>query len=321
VFRPDDVWQAILTQLSFYIQANAEELRNSFVDFDGKKQLTVYSCGTLFTADFGNMAEKMVDSQIARNLKDPSVSEWLLPSFSTTTSNDRVVASVSVMATLQAYFEYRFCLCCGIPRVTLLGTPCDWRALRTKIDRLPQYDLDKKLMSAWHQLLAPVLDEFVRASEGQPDLAFWDRVCHRRRGGSGPEYLCGWVTAFAVFSSKGEWRGHRTDGGWPKIDSKDLPVASVSVPVLVDDNGVEYHTQMLAGQFGFDVLDSGTSVQPRSDWCIAVPKSAVFCSSAAGPQETVPLLEDEMSRKMEALAFCSSAAGPQEAIPLLEHEE
>ena len=51
---------------------------------------------------------------------------WLIPAFTTTTVNDRVVAAVSVMSTLQNYFEYVCCLMCGIPKVTLLGTVEDW---------------------------------------------------------------------------------------------------------------------------------------------------------------------------------------------------
>lgn len=103
--RADDVWQAILTQFSFYLNANAEELRNRIVDFEGKKELVIVAGGTLFTADFGNMARRMVDEQIVKNIKDPSVARWLLPAFSTTTETDRITASVSVMATLQAYFD------------------------------------------------------------------------------------------------------------------------------------------------------------------------------------------------------------------------
>merc|ERR1719265_2235508 len=111
--------------------------------------------GTLFTADFGTFANRMVDEQIATNIKDPSVAQWLIPAFTTTTQDDRITASVTVMSTLQAYFEYVCCLCCGIPNVTLLGTTADWRALRAKIDRLPQYDLEGKQMTAWHKMLAP----------------------------------------------------------------------------------------------------------------------------------------------------------------------
>lgn len=47
VLRPDDIWQAILTQFSFYVNANAEALRDKFVDFEGKKKLVIKTGGTL----------------------------------------------------------------------------------------------------------------------------------------------------------------------------------------------------------------------------------------------------------------------------------
>jgi len=49
---------------------------------------------------------------------------------------------------------------------------------------------------------------------------------------------------------------------------------------------------MLTGQFAFDVVGvDGKAIQPRSDWCIAMPKAEAHYSVAAGPEETVPLLE------------------------------
>lgn len=208
--RPDDIWQAILTQFSFYVNANAEELRDCFVDFEGKKTLVITMGGSLFSANFGSFAKRMVDEKIAINLKDEEVAQWLLPSFSTTTNDDRIAASVSIMSTLQSYFEYACGLLCGIPQVTLEGKPDDWRILRQKIDRLPTYDLNGATpgcMAKWHTLLAPVLDEFVASSEGHPRLEFWDKVCSRVGGGSGPSYLSGWITVFACFTAKGEWQG------------------------------------------------------------------------------------------------------------------
>lgn len=296
ILRPDDVWQAILTQFSFYVNANAEGLRDSFVDFNGKKTLVIEMAGTLFSANFAVFANRMVDEQIATNLKSPDVTTWLLPKFSTTTSADRVAASVTIMSTLQAYFEYVCCLCCGIPNVTLEGTPEDWEALRNKIDRLPSYDLagKKQVMSKWHKLLCPVLDQFVASAKGNPDLAFWDRICCHEGGGSGPSYLSGWITVFACFTAKGNWQGdvHQglrggthsprssglgsereksgTTNSWPRIDTSYLPVGAVSVPVLVDDNGTQYDTQMLAGQFAYDIVGDGQdTVRARNDWCIA----------------------------------------------------
>jgi len=311
ILRPDDIWQAILTQFSFYVNANADDLRDCFVDFQGKKTLVVeMPPGTLFSTDFGEFANRMVDEKIAANLKDPEVTTWLLPKFSTTKLEDRVAASVTIMSTLQAYFEYHCMICCGIPKVTLEGTPADWKLLRQKIDRLPRYDVKGKdqVMNKWHGLLAPVLDQFVNSVEGRPSLDFWDTVCSRTGGGSGPSYLSGWITVFACFKVNGSWQGYlssnagqrgnngpRTPQKWPKIDTTDIPVASVSVPVLVDDNGTQYETQMLAGQFAHEVVASQDqtivpdaslavaslgqtvgpdasqldTVRPRTDWCIA----------------------------------------------------
>ena len=112
VWRPDDVWQAILTQFSLYVTHNSEKLRDRFVDFKGKRQLEIEAFGTLFTVDFGNLARRMVDEQIVKNIKDPSIADWLIPKFTTTTENDRIVASISMMATLQSYFEYEVDVCC-----------------------------------------------------------------------------------------------------------------------------------------------------------------------------------------------------------------
>jgi hypothetical protein len=109
ILRPDDVWQAILTQFSFYVNAHAEELRDCFVDFQGKKTLAIDMEGNLFSVDFGIFANRMVDEKIATNLKDPGVTEWLLPKFSATNSKDRIAASVTIVPTLQAYFEYACC--------------------------------------------------------------------------------------------------------------------------------------------------------------------------------------------------------------------
>lgn len=104
VLRPEDFWVAVLTQFSSYVNARGEELRDKFVNFDGKKELTVRSGGSLRTAAFDQMSVSMT-KQIADNLKDDSVRDWILPSFTTTTNNDRVVCSIVMMAAMQNYFS------------------------------------------------------------------------------------------------------------------------------------------------------------------------------------------------------------------------
>lgn len=289
VLRPDDVWQAVLNQFSLYVEANAEALRDRVVDFEGQKQLVVKTVGTLFSADFGDMAARMVDEQIVKSIKDEELVEWLLPAFSTTTANDRIAASVSVMSSMQKYFKYKFELSCGVPSVTLLGNEEDWIALRSKFDGLLKFELPGRThVSEWHKWLAEIGDNLVQSAKGNANVAFWDRIACHHGGGSGPRYVSGWIAAFAVWSDEGEWQGHtrkplggacfarNKDGSrmthyessdYPIINTNDLPSGVVSVPVLVDDNGKKYDCTMLSGQFG--MVADGCTLSPRTDWGIA----------------------------------------------------
>ncbi|KAF7336442.1 hypothetical protein MSAN_02298200 [Mycena sanguinolenta] len=120
VIRPDDVWLAIIAQFSFFVNGNAELLRANFVAHEGKKTLTVE--GNLL--DFALLSRRMGE-MIHKNVLDPALCEWVLPSFSTTTPMDTTVGSMLMMATMKKYFDYRFGPSCGIPRVTLEGEQQD----------------------------------------------------------------------------------------------------------------------------------------------------------------------------------------------------
>jgi Domain of unknown function (DUF4419) len=125
-------------QFSFYVNSKADLLRDKFVDFQGMK--------TLLVPDEWNSSHRgSRDStqsyggppNCQENQKDADVVDCLLPAFSTATKFDRVAASVSIMSTLQAFFDCWFRLCCGIPQFTLEGTVQDWENLRNNADRLP----------------------------------------------------------------------------------------------------------------------------------------------------------------------------------------
>lgn len=86
---------------------------------------------------------------------------------------------------------------------------------------------------------------------------------------------------FACFNKDGEWQGDqnyrivhfdgKVEGDWPFIDTNDIPVGAVSVPVVLDDNGKEYEAMMNAGQFTYSVKgDNLDTIQPRNDWCFAI---------------------------------------------------
>lgn len=280
--RPDDVWMAIMTQFSFYLEKYGEDLRAKFVDHEGKKELKVTAYGSLFHAPYDEMA-RMMSTKIAENIKDPSVRDWVLPNFTTTTLADKVVGSVVLMASMKKFFSYKMRLMCGIPNVTLLGTVDDWKQIVERARRLIEFDKEGKMVE-WSQLLLPVLGQFVRSAEGNPDIDWWQHVCSYFSQGSGTEYLSGWITVFCVFKDNGEWVGSSltregkyssacsyAPKGWPLLDTNDLPPGIVNVDVLVDDNGTEYQCEMTAGHRSFDVKEH-LSIQPRLEWDIHLKK-------------------------------------------------
>lgn len=107
--RPEDVWFSILSQISLFVNAHAEDLRSFFVSHQGRRELGVWEFGNIQTVDFGELAVRMTD-MIEENVVDPELRTWIMLSFSTTTLSDKVVAAVLMMGALQKYFKYTMVL-------------------------------------------------------------------------------------------------------------------------------------------------------------------------------------------------------------------
>lgn len=282
VLRPEDVWFSILSQLGFYVNAHAEELRSYFVSHEGQKELTVKSA----IRDFGALAMAMTE-QIQENVKDPELREWIMPAFSTTTTSDKIVSAILMMGVLQKYFSYKMCLMCGIPSVTLLGERDDWVLLLSKIDKIPELGEEPTQFTT---LLRPILQHFISSfdNSSSPDTVdFWQRSVHSQGGGSGLSYLSGWVTAFCFWDAEGRplYRqdtvanglGGNLDGIWyHRVDTDEIPSGYNTVPVKVDDFGNVYMTKMLAGLVGIEATpitsasgqEAGSlnTIQPVAGW-------------------------------------------------------
>ncbi|KAL8285772.1 hypothetical protein RB597_002712 [Gaeumannomyces tritici] len=293
VLRPEDIWFAILTQTSFYINAHAEELRSFFVDHQGKKELEAVSN----VRDFGALALQMTD-MIAKNVKDPELRDWVMPDFSTTTPTDRVVGSVLFMGAMQKYFSYGFTLCCGIPSVTLLGEAGDWEKLLARVDKLELLGEEPKRFA---RLLRPVLRHMLLTFE-QPESEavgnFWNRIVTHNRMGSGTDYLTGWLTVFCFWDEEGKAKRGGQNGdefafmraaaaaasdddkeedfSFPFVDIDMVTPGCASVPVKVDDFGDVYEATMVAGSVGIAASAGAgagdeaalTTVQPVAGWWI-----------------------------------------------------
>lgn len=206
IIRPDDVWIAILTQFSFFVNGNAEALRDIFVAHEGKRELVVESDGNRYSIDTSSMVHRMT-ALMQEQITDPTLREWIMPNFSTTTPVDRTTCAIVMMGMMKDYFTYKFNLRCGIPKVTIEGEKRDWETILFRLEHLKKYGIQT---IAWYHLLRPVLTRIVAAYDHptHPDnLDFWNKIAHREAG-SGPQWLSGWITAFCVFNERGQWQGN-----------------------------------------------------------------------------------------------------------------
>lgn len=290
IIRPDDIWTAILTQFSIYVNSNAEQLRRSFVKFDGKKELTVKFRRRVDEVPIPEFIEKIL-GLISDNI-EPSVYDWITPNFTTTTDNDRLTAGVAVMATLQEYFDYEFWgIICGIPKATILGTVRDWETIRERVKKLKEFELEgKSVMAQWSSMLERILDEFVSVKKGTPaDREFWedairidyrlvDLVCAKIN----ETYLNGWITTFSAFTLSGRWRGpdnfessNGTAAPWLKVRSDKITPGVISVPVKIYDEYAEeekrnYNATIISGHMGYSVKKSRKTIQPLTGYIMTI---------------------------------------------------
>lgn len=200
--RREDIWFAILTQLGFYINADAEELRRFFISHQGKEALLVQPTANRDTTDFDQSAQSLTDL-MANHLNDPGLLPWIMPDFTTTTNNDKVVASVLMMGAMEKYFSYIVRLSCGLPSVTLRCEREDYVKLITRLEKIRRLGSEAVQFAT---LLKPVLNSFV-ASFDTPSsdtvLSFWNKIVPKT-GGSATPILSGWITAFCFWAFNGK---------------------------------------------------------------------------------------------------------------------
>lgn len=207
IVRPDDVWLAIMTQFSFFVNGNSEALRKVFVSHEGKRELVIESGGNRYNMDTASMVHRMT-ALVQEQIADPFLLDWVIPNFTTTTPVDKTTCAIVMMGVMKNFFAYKFSLRCGIPKVTLEGDKKDWQTILDRLEHLKKYGIPT---IAWYHLLRPILSRFVAAYDDpnhSDNLDFWNKVAHRESE-SGPQWLSGWITAFCVFNERGEWQGNK----------------------------------------------------------------------------------------------------------------
>lgn len=244
--RPDEVWVSILIQFNAYINKHAEELRGKFVAHDGKKELQVTFSDHLdrYTVDMKDFSQQ-ISKLIQNNVVDPELRAWFSPNYSTTTEQDKTVANMVMMSSMQKYFSYACGFLCGLPSVTLLGEKADYEIMLEKLSKFSSYG---KEPTQFADYLKPVIRRFIQSFEdpaSEQVVDFWNRIFKKEYGGSGdPGTTTGWITAFCFWDEDGNVIPNKKLFGPPLqlddiiykgIDSDDIPRAFCKVPIKMED--------------------------------------------------------------------------------------
>jgi len=283
IIRPDDIWFCIVQGFSEHVKQNSEQLRSHFVEYKGKKELTIVR-PDFKLGDSNPWPEVFASFSSQIHQQIGKVCDVLVPHFSTTTALETAAFEIGLMDTFQEYFEYGIETGCGIPEIILLGTPDDWADMITRVHHLSEYG-----MESWTSVLLPILDKIYQSSKGNADTDFWQSF-FRYRSSSGFSELTGWIQTLFPYivddtvSRRMKWNPFMADWNAYPDDFKEdgsadnglvasretgmfmsvlsrvprgpsigvLPTSLVSAPVSYTDFPEKkiYSLSFIAGQFG-----------------------------------------------------------------------
>lgn len=272
VLSPDMMWVLISQGFARYVNAHSEQMRHQLVSHDGKMDLVVQSEKDLLSED-ADWEKLMSDftAQINDNTKG-DIAQTITADFSTTGTTERITSQITLMETMKSYFDYVVhYIGCGIPTITLTGTPQDWQKVVEKTQQLEKYGVGD-----WIQNLIPILTEFVKASEGKPNQAFWQKMVKKQRvdklgGGrcipSQPTELDGWILKFFPdengLTLDQVQHTHKMPSERVYVDFKYQIINPADGTVLS-----ETPLQLVAGFIGADVDLKTGAMKPKMGWIV-----------------------------------------------------
>ena len=307
VLSPDSIWLTIVQGFAHHLQENAEAFRGRIVSHHGKKELRVQTLSV--EAGVWPQLISQLTGQIRDN-SDPFLYETLSCEFSTTTPRIKTACQIALMDNYQRYFEYAFQCVCGIPKITLEGTPEDWQRIRERIEVLATFDF-----AWWTTRLAPILDQFISTAKGAPDLAFWQAI-YKPEEIYDAELATGWIAdLFPYLRSPSslrrnsdlvdvkriDWLPQRTESNKsPGVSLEAFPTGISRAPVTVtisDDSKIPM--ELLGGFFGVSQALQDGALAPIISWAVVKKDTRV---SPVPPrfEDFDALLVEKLRKRAEA---------------------
>ena len=265
VLSPDMIWLLISQGFARHINANQEAMRDYIVDFSGKQSLIVKTDKQLEDPTLSwNEIFPQFTEQIKKQVGN-SLVETLTCNFSTTTPLEKIASEITIMESVKPYFEFIVIrIVCGIPEITLEGTPEDWEKVLSKAKSLKGYKLEW-----WISELEPLLEEFVKASKGEINKGFWRNMfkCHSPKSCGAPETFDGWIIKFFPYDNEGKRNNLKQIVGRKKLPSEIVKVDLKYIEAY-NDTVIETPLELWSGFIGLKQNNENFALRPQIGWMV-----------------------------------------------------
>lgn len=282
VLSPDIIWITLLQGIARHIQKSPESLRNQLVAHSGKRRLQVRADHLVKGSPDNDWTPLFPTfSSLIQEHTHPSVHSRLSPRFSTTGPAEEISTLIAVMDALSSFFDFTTHSICGIPSVTLEGTPEDWALLRKTLASWAPIGLQ-----TWIRALDPCLEQFELSARGQVHPHFWNNIYLHGgalRSGEQPRFD-GWLALLfpylqdptgSLFPNPMVARHSDYLSQLPPLqrgggfcEQRQLPTALSRVPFQWLLGAEQYSMELVGGIFGMEQDPHTLSLRPRIGWAV-----------------------------------------------------
>jgi hypothetical protein len=289
---PEDWWLPVITRVATLVDnnANKDSVKKYFVgDQPGKVDIEVkVDSFNIYETDY-TFVFKSISKQIKEKISVPGYVETMSSSFSTTTPEQLIGSQITIMKSVQKYFNYKMCVeGCGIKALEMSGTENDWRLLNEKLIKLRKLlaPIESTLkISDFFNQVETVYTNLLKTYLGENMEDWWSKVlmdCEGfRYGTSGMRRKVsaynGWLVFFCTGENSPLLAAKLAQGKCKKLSC----LSSCKMDIIDSVNHINDESTLMTGILGFKINRNShpngvASLQPAHGWAMLFHEGSQF---------------------------------------------
>ena len=308
VINPNIFWLMILQGFSRHMEINnnSERIRYKFVDFEGKKRISIETGINLFMASdeqWISVIEKLLNETLKYIKIAKPILDKFNQKFSTSTKEAEIANNATILSSFKKYFAYSLLGTCGIPEITIEGSIEDWELLYEKVIELG--NLDEEIVF-WTDELKVIIKKIIETLETKrPNISFFKNIVQNvdKSRECKPDLINGWIIKFIPYdkdNNKCKFNSPNFNG----LNVDQLPTQIVNLPFSLKNMNKKgyvnkYEAEIYSGFFGVKQDRETLAIKPIIGYAIVeVKDKAEIEKKKREEQIKISLAIREFERKM-----------------------